>query len=278
YKSGMLSAYVKDNTPNSLTKNKKIIVPVTIIESPPLKILSVRLYKNGKVIKDLLSENLDKELKRKLKLPNKKEEKVEEALKKVEFDDIAIICYSLAKRTGIKKTPDICEIGLGGALENKISFVIEHLGKEINFQDFFKKNELIDIRGVTKGKGFEGPVKRFGIKLRQHKSEKGRRRPGSLGPWHPARVTFRVAMAGQTGFFTRVIYNSKIIEVGDVKSSKPSLTEKLKNINNFGDIRTGFAIIYGSVPGPAKRQIIVTRPLRKTKKQEKKSYELVELR
>src|SRR4030043_312967 len=65
YKSGMASAFVKDETPDSMTKGKKIIVPVTIIECPPLKIFSVRFYKNGKVAKDILTENLDKELKKK---------------------------------------------------------------------------------------------------------------------------------------------------------------------------------------------------------------------
>ena len=49
YKVGMMSAYVKDNTPNSLTKGQRIIIPVTIIECPSIKILSVRFYKNKKV-------------------------------------------------------------------------------------------------------------------------------------------------------------------------------------------------------------------------------------
>ena len=57
-----------------------------------------------------------------------------------------------------------------------------------------------------------GPVKRFGISLKFHKSEKGVRRPGSLAPWHPARVTFRTPNMGQTGFFTRVSYNNLIME------------------------------------------------------------------
>ena len=68
------------------------------------------------------------------------------------------------------------------------------------------------MRGLTTGRGYQGPVKRFGIKLKPSKSEKGRRRPGSLGPWHPARVIFRVPMAGQLGMFTRVVYNNKILD------------------------------------------------------------------
>eukprot|EP00825_Cyclidium_porcatum_P033638 TRINITY_DN3560_c0_g1_i8.p1 TRINITY_DN3560_c0_g1~~TRINITY_DN3560_c0_g1_i8.p1 ORF type:complete len:141 (-),score=28.43 TRINITY_DN3560_c0_g1_i8:24-446(-) len=46
YKVGMKSAYVKDNTPHSLTKGKRITMPVTIIECPTMKILSVRFYKD----------------------------------------------------------------------------------------------------------------------------------------------------------------------------------------------------------------------------------------
>ena len=88
------------------------------------------------------------------------------------------------------------------------------MNKEIFISDIFEKGLLADARGLTKGKGLVGPVKRFGITLKQHKSEKGRRRPGSLGPWHPARVIFRVPMAGQLGMFKRVIYNNKIIKIG----------------------------------------------------------------
>jgi ribosomal protein L3 len=79
-------------------------------------------------------------------------------------------------------------------------------------------------------------------------------------------------MAGQLGMFTRVTYNSNIIEIGKKEAWKES--NKLKS----GSIKTDFMIVYGSVQGPSKRQLIATSPLRKTKKQDKKSYELIELR
>ena len=50
YKVGMTSCHVKDKTPNSMTKDKKIAIPVTIISCPPMKIFSVRFYKNKLVI------------------------------------------------------------------------------------------------------------------------------------------------------------------------------------------------------------------------------------
>ncbi|MEM3091067.1 MAG: 50S ribosomal protein L3 [Candidatus Pacearchaeota archaeon] len=272
YKAGMFSAYVKDNTPDSMTKGKKIVIPVTVLECPPLKIFSVRFYKNGRVVKEIISENLDKELKRIIKLP-KRTHKIEE-IKKEDYDDIRVICYSLPKKAGLKKTPDIAEIAISGNKEEKLNFIKEKIGKEIFIHEVFDKNKLVDLRGLTKGHGLEGPVKRFGISLKQHKSEKGRRRPGSLGPWHPARVTFRTPMAGQLGMFTRILYNHKIIDIGKPEESK----KELKNIMRFGDIKTNYLIVHGSVQGPPKRQILITAPLRETKKQLKKSYELLELR
>lgn len=274
YKAGMSSAYVKDDTPNSMTKGKHIIVPVTLLECPPMKIFSVRFYKNGLIKTEVLAENLDKELEGKVKMPGKKTPSIEEIR---DYDDLRIICYSQVKKTGIKKTPDLSEIGLSGNLEEKLNFVKENIRKEINVSDIFEKKHLVDIHGLTKGKGFSGPVKRFGITLKQHKSEKGRRRPGSLGPWHPARVTFRTPMAGQLGMFTRVTYNNSIIDLGS-SQEKGKTERKLKNIKNYGDILTSYLIVAGSVQGPAKRQLLVTNTLRETKKQAKKAYELVELR
>src|SRR3989344_7997135 len=118
YKAGMASAYVKDNTADSLTKGKRIPIPATIIECPPMKIFSVRFYKDGQVVEEVIAEGLEKELKRKIKFPKKKHGKVEEV--KGEFDDVRMICYSQVKKTGIKKTPDLSELGLLGSFEDKM--------------------------------------------------------------------------------------------------------------------------------------------------------------
>jgi large subunit ribosomal protein L3 len=75
-------------------------------------------------------------------------------------------------------------------------------------------------------------------------------------------------MAGQLGMFTRVEYNKKILSV-DKSSEKP-----IKAIKNYGDIKTNYLIVSGSVQGPSKRQILVTAPLRPSKTQTKKNYEL----
>ncbi len=268
YKAGMASAFVKDETADSMTKGKKIIVPVTILECPPLKIFSVRFYKKGKVAKEILSENLDKELKKKLKLPKnpKKAQEFGEG-----YEDVRVICYSVVKKTNLKKTPDLSELALNGSLDEKISFIKENLGKEILISSLFEKGDLVDFRGLTRGKGFQGPVKRYGITLKSHKSEKGQRRPGAIGSFHPGRTTRYAPMAGQLGMFTRITYNHKVMGLGKAEN-------KFSKMKNFGDIKSDYIIVAGSVQGPVKRQLLITPALRATKKQLKKNYELIELR
>jgi large subunit ribosomal protein L3 len=271
YKAGMVSVEVKDNTLNSMSKGKAIIIPATLIECPPMKIFSIRFYKNGIVMKDILNEQLDKELKKKVKLPKQSKNKLD-SVKQGDYDDVAIIAYSSIKKTNIKKTPDLTELGLAGSVEEKLNFIKDNLNKEIHISNVFETGQIVDLRGLTKGKGFQGPVKRFGVHLRFHKSEKGKRKVGSIGPWHPAHVIFRVPMAGQLGMFTRVTYNQKIISL-EKASENP-----IKAIKNYGDIKTDYAIVAGSVQGVPKRQVLLTAPLRITKMQKKKVYEFVEIK
>ena len=268
YKVGMASALVKDNTSDSMTKGKKIFIPVTILEAPNMKIFSVRFYKFGKVVRDVIVSN-ERELKRVLKVP-KTLQSLDSQIPK-EYDDLRVIAYSIAKQTNIKKTPDIVELAVNA--KNKIEFVKSLVGKEISIKDFLHY-DLLDVRGLTIGKGLSGPVKRFGITLKQHKTEKGVRRPGSLSPWHPARVTFRTPMAGQLGMFTRVHYNLKVISSGSISE---------KNINSgagfkhYGKINSSYIILKGSVQGPVKRQILITPSFRPTKLTAKRKFEFQEI-
>lgn len=271
YKAGMVSVEVKDTTPSSMTKDKKIIIPATILECPKMKIFSVRFHKDGLVKKDVLSEQIDKELKKKVKVPKQNKVKIG-SVKLSDYDNISVIVYSVIKKTGLKKKPDLAEVGIvGNSVDEKFKFVMENLNKELSINDFFASGEVIDLRGLTKGKGLQGPVRRFGITLKSHKSEKGVRRPGSLAPWHPARVTFRTPMAGQLGKFTRVHYNQKILSLGKAEELK----ESLKAIKNYGDVKTDYVIVAGSVQGVPKRQILITSTLRTSKMQKKKNYEFL---
>jgi len=267
YKAGMGTVVVRDKTDKSMTTGKKIALPVTVLEVPAFKIYSVRFYKHGKVMKDVVVSS-DKYIKRLLRAPKVHKGHAElDAVKG--FDDVHVIIYPVFK-DGFKKTPDVAEVAVQGA--DKLGVVKKHLDKEIHLKDVFNW-ELVDARGMTKGKGFSGPVARFGISLRSHKAEKGVRRPGSLGPWHPARVTFKAPMAGQLGMFNRVTYNLKVIGHGSASEASHVAGAHFKN---YGLVRSGYVMVAGSVQGPAKRQLLLTPAMRPNKKQSKKKYEFVE--
>ncbi len=266
YKVGMLSVLVKDTTDKSMTSGKKIYIPATVLEVPPLKIASVRFYFQGQVVKDVIVSQ-DKELKKIMKLPKKTP--ALDAPKN--YDDIRVLVYSLVDKTNLKKTPDIAELALHAS--DKLTLVKSLIGKELSVKEL-AKSSLVDVRGLTKGKGFSGALKRFHIALKQHKSEKGRRRPGSLAPWHPARVTFRTPMAGQLGMFTRIHYNQKVISLGNI--AEKDINRK-GGFTHYGTIKSGYIILQGSVQGPPKRQLLLTPSLRPTKKQLKKKFELQEI-
>ncbi len=268
YKAAMATALVKDTTEHSLSKGKKIYIPITILEVPHIKVYSVRFYKNKQTFKEVIV-SIDKELKKILRLP--KEIKPFDSQIPQGYDDIRVIVYSLAKQTGIKKTPDIAEIGIKA--DNKLEFVKSIINKEISLKDFLQY-DLLDVRGLTRGHGLSGPVKRFGITLKQHKTEKGVRRPGSLGPWHPARVTFRTPQAGQLGMFTRVHYNHKVVSSGSTSEKDINPGTGFKH---YGKIKADYIFIKGSVQGPVKRQLLLTPSFRPTKLTAKRKYEFQEL-
>jgi len=274
YKVGMISAWVKDDTEHSLTKGKRIVVPATIIECPAMKIYSVRFYKNGKVMKDVVVSN-GKDLKKKVKLSKKVAGGSELGVGSEDYDDVRVLMYSGVRGTCVDKNKvDMLEIAVSGSVDAKLDFIKERIGKEISVSEVFVDG-LVDVRGVTKGFGTGGPVKRFGIALKSHKSEKGVRRPGSLAPWHPSRVTFRAPQAGQTGYHNRITYNNLVLEVG--KISEKDINKK-GGFEHYGVIKTEYMVLKGSIPGPQKRGLVITPALKPSRFLAKKKFEVLKLR
>jgi len=265
YKVGMLHAIITDNKKTSMTKGQGIFCPLTIIECPPLKTASIRFYKKtiygSKLVSEIFAENLDKELERKITLPKKIKNKIEDIK---DFDDVTILVHTQPKLTGIgKKKPELFEIAIGGYKEEKINFAKENLGKEINVKDVLTEGQQLDIHSVTKGKGFQGAVKRFGIGLKNHKSEKGRRTPGSLGGWKgQAHFMWRVAHAGQTGHHLRTEHNKWLIKIGD----KVEDVNRNGGLHGYGIVKSQYILIKGSIAGPKKRLIRFNYSIRVNRK------------
>ena len=77
------------------------------------------------------------------------------------------------------------------------------LGQELKIEDVFKEGEFVDVIGTSKGKGFQGVVKRHGfagVGDATHGQHNRMRAPGSIGgASYPARVFKGMRMAGQMG-------------------------------------------------------------------------------
>jgi large subunit ribosomal protein L3 len=132
------------------------------------------------------------------------------------------------------------------------------MGQEIRVRDIFQSGQYLDAIAVTKGKGFQGVVKRFGVSKLPHKSRKRIRAVGTLGPWHPARITYTVPRAGQMGYHQRTEFNKRILKIGEKSDDiTPS-----GGFAHYGSIRSDFLLLDGSIPGPTKRLIRLRTPCR----------------
>ncbi len=268
YKAGMTHIAVIDNRKTSITKGEEIIMPVTVVECPPIKIFSIRFYKKNvnslRCVKEVVNPKLDKEISRKIRKPKKIHSL--DGINPKDYDDIRLNVYTQPKLTGIgKKKPEIFEIALGGNIEEKFKFASEHLSKDILLTEVFKEGQCADIKAVTKGHGFQGAVKRFGIGLKPHKSEKGRRAPATHGQWQGhLHFMHRVPAAGQMGYHTRTDYNKKIMMIStDVSKINPK-----GGFLRYGFVKNPYLLFRGTIPGPSKRIVRFNHPIRPNKKLE----------
>jgi large subunit ribosomal protein L3e len=71
--------------------------------------------------------------------------------------------------------------------------------QKVPVKDVFNVNEMVDILGVGHGHGFEGTVTRWGVARLARKTHRGLRKVACIGAWHPERVRFTCARAGQDG-------------------------------------------------------------------------------
>ncbi len=266
YKAGMTQVVYVDNKKGSPTYGQEIAKAVTVLDCPSLVVCGIKLYKKslrGLVNSHtILAESLSKDLYRKTNIP--KDPKTEEKIKEIEnaleeIDDVRLLVHTKPRESGIgKKKPELFEIPLGGSdIKQKWEYAKEKLGKELKAEEVFSEGEYVDSLAVTKGKGYEGPVKRFGIKIRPRKHEKKRRHQGVLGVRNVARVLpGKIAMAGQMGFHTRTEFNKRILKIG-TNGLNPN-----GGWVNYGLVRGDFLILEGSVPGPKKRLIFLRKAVR----------------
>jgi len=231
----------------------------------------MRVYKDGyggkQIMADIWADTPDdKESKKTSKNTSKKKKadplkRIDEISKNLEgVSDVKLIAKTMVFKTNTpKKKPDVMELNIGGDIQAKLDYAKEIIGKEINITDVFDENEFVDVTSVTKGKGFQGVVKRFGVRKQPAKATKKRRHIGSGGSWKPARKLWMEPQPGQMGYNTRTEYNKLILKIGDDGGEITPSGGFLR----YGPVSGNYLMLYGSIPGPAKRVVRLTRQRRR---------------
>ena len=149
----------------------------------------------------------------------------------------------------------------GGDIQKQFTHVKELLGKEIKIDQIFETGATVDVAAITKGHGWQGVLRRWGVKKKQHKSRKTVREVGSLGPISPQSVMYTVPRAGQTGFHQRVEYDKRIMVMGNTDNDNLKINPD-GGFKHFGLVKGDFIILKGSVPGTYRRLIKMRTQIR----------------
>lgn len=113
--------------------------------------------------------------------------------------------------------------------------------------DVFKVGQMVDVRGVTRGKGFAGTIKRHNFQSQDatHGNSISHRKPGSIGQnQSPGRVFPGKRMSGHMGDVNRTAQNQEILKV---------------------DVERNLLLVRGAVPGAPGGRVVVTPSTKKKK-------------
>ncbi|MFC7020240.1 MULTISPECIES: 50S ribosomal protein L3 [Haloarcula] len=266
YKAGMTHVVLVNDEPDSPREGMEETVPVTVVETPPMRAVALRAYEDtpyGKrPLTEVWTDEFHADLDRTLNLPEEHdpdaaEEQIRDALAAGNLGDVRVITHTVpdAVPSVPKKKPDVMETRVGGgSVEDRLEHALELVaeGGEHSMNDVFRAGEYADVAGVTKGKGTQGPVKRWGVQKRKgkHARQGWRRRIGNLGPWNPSRVRSTVPQQGQTGYHQRTELNKRLVDIGEGDEATVA-----GGFVNYGEVDGPYTLVKGSVPGPDKRLV-----------------------
>lgn len=276
--------------------NKQVNEPVTIIETPPMTVVGLVGYietpRGLRALTTAWATHLSKEVQRRFYrnwLNSKKKcfSKYAKSANEKGHDNLAARCNRIAKYASVirviahtqqsklnlrQKRAHILEIQVNGgkSIQEKVHFARGLFEKEIEVNQVVSQNDMIDVLGVTKGKGFAGVIKRWHAKKLPRKTHRGLRKVGCVGAWHPERIRFTINRAGQLGYHHRTEMNKKVYRVAEpatkVKnnaSTENDLTEKnitpLGGFPHYGVVNNSYVMIRGCCVGTKKRPLILRK-------------------
>jgi large subunit ribosomal protein L3e len=295
YKAGMTHVVRGVDRPGALMHKREVVDAVTVLETPPMIVVGVVGYvetpRGLRSLTSVFAEHLSDEFKRRLyknwyrskrKAYSKYAKKWADDAKDINADleriikfcsVIRVIAHTQVKKLNLRlKKAHVMEIQINGGkdVQAKVDFAKSLFEKEVPIDAVFSKDELVDVAGVTKGKGFEGVTTRWGVTRLPRKTHRGLRKVACIGSWHPARVSSTVARAGQNGYFHRTEMNKKIYRIGkkgDAAScmTEADLTEKgvtpMGGFPHYGEVNEDWIMLKGTVAGTKKRTLCLRKSL-----------------
>ncbi|KAG8903135.1 60S ribosomal protein L3 [Tulasnella sp. 403] len=294
FKAGMTHIVRDLDRPGSKMHKREIVESVTVVETPPMMVVGVVGYcetAHGlRTLTTVWADHLSDELKRrfyknwycsKKKAFTKYAKKHAEDAKSTEFElerirkhctVVRVLAHTQVHLTTVKqRKAQLGEIQLnGGTIAEKVDFAHKLFEKPVAFKDVFEQDEVVDIISVTKGHGFEGVTHRWGTKKLPRKTHKGLRKVACIGAWHPSKVMYSVARAGQNGFHHRTERNKKIYRLGagDDKgnaTTESDITDKtitpMGGFPHYGTVKNDWVMLKGTIAGPRKRIITIRKTL-----------------
>ncbi len=260
FKAGCVQLVSIDDHEKTPNFGKQLVSLGTVIVTPPILVVGIRGYSkdhNGHHAEfDIYADDIPKNILKYFTFKTKDGalEKAEKSLKKI-VQVFALVAISPRSAGLEQKKPYIFESAIkGGTISKQFEFLKENLGKEIKFDQVFETGASVDAAAITKGKGWEGVITRWGVKRKQHKSRKTVREVGSLGPISPQNVMYTVPRAGQRGFHQRIEYNKRIMLMSNTDKDEIKINPK-GGYKHFGFVKGDFIVVKGSVPGTYRRLI-----------------------
>jgi len=202
------------------------------------------------------------------------QKEINEALEKVKSTCVVVrvLAHTQIRKLQLgQKKAHIMEVQVnGGDTAAKVDFAVGMFEKQVPADAIFAQNEMIDIIGVTKGHGYEGVTTRWGCTRLPRKTHRGLRKVACIGAWHPAKVQYSVARAGQNGFHHRTEMNKKVYKIGKGGIENNAVTEfdlTEKSITpvggfvHYGNVREDYMLVKGCVVGPKKRVVTLRKSL-----------------
>eukprot|EP01083_Nonionella_stella_P072378 195142_1 len=278
----------------SKMNDKETVDQVTIIETPPMIVVGLVGYvetPNGlRALTTVWGQHLSEECRRrfyknwhhsKKKAFKKHEANYDEknrdekiAMMKKYCTSVRAIAHTQIKKVGLRqKKAQIMEIQInGGTVEERVDYALNFFEHELPVGSVFNNDEMIDCIGITKGKGMEGVITRWGVTRLPRKTHRGLRKVACIGAWHPARVSYSVARAGQNGYHHRTEMNKKIYKIGrkleeDPNNASTEADPTQKSITpiggfpHYGVVKHDYVMIKGGVVGTKKRCITLRKSL-----------------